>query len=125
MANPFTVERSQSGDLTILSLEGFLDAHTAPEFEATVEKALEEGHVRLIVDGSGLTYISSAGLGVFMGFIEEIREEGGDIKVCGLSPKVHEVFALLGFEELFDIVGTQDEAVERFQTAPAGKSVED
>ena len=122
MANPFTVERSQSGVLTILSLEGFLDAHTAPQFEAAVEKALEEGHVRLIVDGSGLTYISSAGLGVFMGFIEEIREQDGDIKVCGLTPKVREVFALLGFEELFDIVDSRDEAVERFASTATGET---
>jgi anti-sigma B factor antagonist len=122
MANPFSVERSQSGDLTILALTGFLDAHTAPEFEAAVEQALEEGQVRLIIDGSGLTYISSAGLGVFMGFIEEIREQDGDIKICGLSPKVREVFALLGFEELFDIVGNRSEAESRFATSAASET---
>jgi anti-anti-sigma factor len=121
MANPFSVERSQSGDLTVLSLSGFLDAHTAPEFESSVESALEEGQIRLVIDGSGLTYISSAGLGVFMGFIEEFREAEGDIKICGLSPKVREVFALLGFEELFDIVADVDTAAARFESQQAAE----
>ena len=122
MANPFAVERSASGEITLLSLSGFLDAHTAPKFEGAVESALDAGRIQLIVDGGGLTYISSAGLGVFMGFIEEFREAGGDIKICGLSPKVREVFALLGFEELFDIVDTVEAATARFAVAPTGKT---
>ena len=122
MANPFAVERSATGDITLLSLSGFLDAHTAPEFEGAVESALDAGRNRLVVDGGGLTYISSAGLGVFMGFIEEFREAGGDIKICGLSDKVREIFSLLGFEELFDIVDNVEEARARFVVSPTGKT---
>jgi anti-sigma B factor antagonist len=122
MANPFSVERSATGDITLLSLSGFLDAHTAPEFEGAVESALDAGQNRLVVDGGGLTYISSAGLGVFMGFIEEFREAGGDIKICGLSDKVREIFSLLGFEELFDIVDNVEEAKARFVVSPTGKT---
>ena len=121
MANAFSVGRSTRDDLTVLTLEGFLDAHTAPDFEAAIEKEIDDGHLRLIVDGAGLTYISSAGLGVFMGFIEDVRDGGGDIKICGLIPKVKEVFSLLGFEELFDVVDDVDSAAACFTTSPGGK----
>ena len=118
MANPFSIHKSTEQGLIILALEGYLDAHTAPEFEKAVQSEYEAGHVRLLVECSRLTYISSAGLGVFMSFIEEIREAGGDIKICGLTPKVYQVFDILGFAALFDIVPDLPAAVQRYQDAP-------
>jgi len=118
MATPFTIQRSAQNDLTILSLEGYLDAHTAPEFENAVQQEIDAGHRRLIVNCEGLTYISSAGLGVFMSFLEEIREAGGDIKICGPSPKVLQVFEILGFPELFDMLPDVPAAVQRYAESP-------
>lgn len=122
MANPFAVHRATEGEFVVLSLEGYLDAHTAPEFEEAVQQEMEKGNLRLIVDGSKLTYISSAGLGVFMSFIEEIRERGGDIKICGVVPKVRQVFEILGFHELFDIVDDVPAACQRFAESPIKES---
>ena len=68
-----------------------------------------------LLDLSGLEYISSAGLGVFMAFIEPLREQGGDIKIAALQPRVYNVFDLLGFPMLFDIVDTEEEALKRFE----------
>ena len=118
MATAFTIQRSTQDDLTILSLDGYLDAHTAPEFENAVQQEIEAGHKRLIVDCEKLTYISSAGLGVFMSFIEEIREAGGDIKICGATPKVLQVFEILGFRALFDLLPDVPAAVKRYAEAP-------
>ena len=118
MANPFSIHKSTEGKLSVLALEGYLDAHTAPEFEKTVQSEFQAGRVQMVVECSRLSYISSAGLGVFMSFIEEIREAGGDIKICGLAPKVFQVFDILGFSALFDIVPDLPAAVQRFQDAP-------
>ena len=122
MPNPFSIARSvapsHGGGLTVLALDGFLDAHTAPEFEKAIQSEVDDGHLQLIVDCTRLTYISSAGLGVFMGFIEELRERDGDIKICGLSPKVEQVFEILGFHALYDIVGDVPAAVQRFAESP-------
>ena len=81
MANPFSIHKSTEQGLSVFALEGYLDAHTAPAFEKALEAEFEAGRVRLVVECSRLTYISSAGLGVFMSFIEEIRAAGGDIKI--------------------------------------------
>ena len=119
MLNPFTLQRRMQDDLAVISVEGYLDAHTAPEFEQAIQSEVDAGHVRLITDCSKLTYISSAGLGVFMGFIEEVREQGGDIKICSLSPKVRQVFEILGFQELYDLCDDLPSAVQRFADAPS------
>jgi anti-sigma B factor antagonist len=114
VATTFSVRRSTSGDVTVLALSGYLDAHTAPEFEKAIQQEFDAGHVRLIADCGELTYISSAGLGVFMSFIEDIRGADGDLKICNLSPKVAQVFEILGFDSIFEMLPTVDEAAKRF-----------
>lgn len=114
MATSFAVQRTEQGELTVLALNGFLDAHTAPEFEKAIQLEIEAGRLKLIADCGELTYISSAGLGVFMSFIEDIREGGGDLKICNLAPKVAQVFEILGFNSIFDMPETVDAAVAGF-----------
>jgi anti-sigma B factor antagonist len=108
------VSSSRQGDITILAVNGYLDAHTAPRFEQTIQDEFDAGRFRIIVDCAGLTYISSAGLGVFMSFVEDLRDKGGDIKICGLTDAVYSVFDILGFPALFDIVADQVAAVQKF-----------
>jgi anti-sigma B factor antagonist len=110
----FSVSFRRRDDICVLDLTGELDAHTAAEFEAALQKCITEGDCKIVVQGKNLQYISSAGLGVFMAFLEPVREGDGDIKIAGLQPRVFTVFDLLGFPLLFDIVDTEDEAVARF-----------
>ncbi|MBD0373939.1 MAG: STAS domain-containing protein [Pyrinomonadaceae bacterium] len=124
MPNPFALQSTFEDGFSVIRLEGYLDAHTAPQFEQAVQSELDQGRTRFIVDCEKLTYISSAGLGVFMSFIEEIREQGGDIKICGLTPKVRQVFDILGFPELFDMCANREAAVQRFAESPLGKGAE-
>ena len=53
-----------------------------------------------------------------MSFIEDIRTTGGDIKLCAIVPKVFQVFDVLGFPELFDIVDTIPAALQSFRDGP-------
>ena len=114
MPNAFTVLRSEHNGVVVLTLDGYLDAHTAPQFEKAIQDEHTGGQNQIAVDCRGLTYISSAGLGVFMSFIEEIRAAGGDIKLAGIVPKVYQVFEVLGFPALFDIVDDIPVALAHF-----------
>ena len=118
MPQPFAVHRVEEGDIVVLSLEGYLDAHTAPEFERAIQAEIDAGRHRLLVDGAQLKYISSAGLGVFMSFIEELREKGGDLKICGLVPKVQQIFDILGFQAIYDMLDTRAAGIQRFAEVP-------
>jgi len=110
----FKIQRNDLERLSILSISGFLDAHTAPKLEEAIQSLIDDGRYRIVVNFSDLTYISSAGLGVFMGFIEEIRTKSGDIKMCQMSPKIFRVFDLLGFPTIYQIFDQQDDAIAKF-----------
>jgi anti-anti-sigma factor len=58
--NPFAIQTSTQSGISIITLEGFVDAHTAPQFEQAVQAETEAGRCRIIVDCSKLNYISSA-----------------------------------------------------------------
>jgi anti-sigma B factor antagonist len=122
LANTFTVGRFREGDISVLSLQGYLDAHTAPQFEKAIQEEYDGGRFRIIVNCAGLTYISSAGLGVFMSFIEDVRAANGDIKICGVTDTVYQVFEILGFPSLFDILADLPAAIQRFSEVPTRES---
>ncbi len=111
----FNILESSIGDIKILSLEGFLDAHTSAILETAINKIFDKAEYKIVVNFKKLTYISSAGLGVFMAFIEKARQNGGDIKLCEMSSKIYNIFDMLGFPLLFEIYKTQDEAIAKFQ----------
>lgn len=111
----FNIISKNYDDIKCLILNGELDAHTANELENSLKELITHNNLSIIVNFSGLDYISSAGLGVFMGFIEEVRDAGGDIKLTNMKPKVFSVFDLLGFPILFDILPTDEEAITKFK----------
>jgi anti-sigma B factor antagonist len=121
MPNPFSVETESSDGFAIIRLEGAVDAHTAPQFEEAVQSVIDAGENKIVVDCEKLSYISSAGLGVFMGFIEEVRDEGGDIKICGLSDKAKQPFEILGFESLYDFCPDVESAKAQFSQPVKGE----
>jgi len=115
--NGFGVKRKDVEEISVLYLKGYLDAHTAPDFEKALQELVDENRVRIIVNLVDLSYISSAGLGVFMGFIEDIRKKKGDIKLAEPSDKVFRVFDLLGFPVLYEIFQKEEEAIQKYQSS--------
>ena len=99
-------------NIVLLTVRGFLDAHTFEELEKAVNDLFEAGTYRLIVELSGLDYISSAGAGVFIGAIGTAQENDGNIILVKPSPNVKEVFDLLGLSQIFTFKDNRDEAVK-------------
>jgi len=115
--NGFEVKSKDVDGVSVVYLKGYLDAHTASDFEKVLRELVDQNRVRLVVNMADLNYISSAGLGVFMGFIEEVRSKGGDIKLTELTDKVFRVFDLLGFPVLYEILKKEEEAISKYRTA--------
>lgn len=103
------------GDINLIYLNGYLDAHTAPKLENDFSDLLENNNFKIVVNFKDLAYISSAGLGVFMAFIEKIREQNGDIKLTAMNEKVYNIFDLLGFPLLYEIFKSDEEAINKFK----------
>lgn len=110
----FKIAQRETNNVSVLELKGYLDAHTAPKLEEAFTQLLTSQRYRIVVNCKDLSYISSAGLGVFMAYIEDVRKNAGDIKLTNMSPKVYNVFDLLGFPLLYEIFKDESEAVRKF-----------
>jgi anti-sigma B factor antagonist len=105
------------GEVSIINLAGFLDAHTAPALENKFTELIDQSKFKIVVNFKDLVYISSAGLGVFMAYIEKVRNNDGDIKLTSMSDKVFNIFDLLGFPLLYEIFDSEDEAINKYNTS--------
>lgn len=110
----FSIATRQTDNVSILDISGELDAHTASHLENALKSLIDKESYAIIVNCSGLDYIASAGLGVFMAYIEDVRSLGGDIKLTNMNDRVYNVFDLLGFPTLYDILEDEKEALESF-----------
>jgi len=110
----FNTSVIDQGDVSVVYLKGYLDAHTATVLENNFSELIDKDKFKIVVNFRDLQYISSAGLGVFMAFIEKIRENNGDIKLTSMSDKVYNIFDLLGFPLLYEIYKSEEEAVKKF-----------
>lgn len=104
------------GGVSVVALRGYLDAYTAPSLDELFEQLFKQGKYRLIVDCADLEYISSAGLGVFMGHVEPFRAAGGDIKFCSLPERIAMIVEILGFQHIFQFYPHRQEAYVAFQS---------
>jgi len=110
----FSTAIIEKENVSVINLKGYLDAHTAPALEENFTQLIDSNKFNIVVNFEELAYISSAGLGVFMAYIEKIRENNGDIKLSTMSDKVYNIFDLLGFPLLYEIFKTEAEAINKF-----------
>ncbi len=93
-----------------LSIKGDLDASSAITMDDVIKKAYTDNQYKILVNCSLLDYISSAGLGVFISYLEDFERKDGFFVFCGMNENVYSVFELLGLHNIFNIVNSEKEA---------------
>jgi anti-anti-sigma factor len=117
----YVEEAPQNRGVSILRVSGYVDTTTSPDLERRLQALLREKRYHVVVDLAHVEYISSAGWGIFISEIREIREHGGDLKLAGMAPDVREVFDLLEFENILQSYSDAELAVASFgPIVPAG-----
>ena len=104
------IKRLQEEEIDILVVIGEIDASSSIELDLSIAKSVGDGYKKILIDCSALEYISSAGLGVFMSYIEEIGEKGIAMVIYGLNEKVANNFNILGLADLLLICQSKEEA---------------
>jgi len=110
----FLIKSKTIDNVGILYPSGHLDAHSVEKFEKEILKMINNDIVKIVVNCIDLNYISSAGMGIIMGYLDEIREKGGDIKLSNVVERVYEIFDLVGFTEIYEFVENENKAIEKF-----------
>lgn len=93
-------------DTLVIATEGRLDHDNCEAFRAGLQPHVDSGARDgggIVLDLSGLEYVSSAGLRCFMLAAREARAHGGKVALAALRPVVAEIFQISRFNMLFEI----------------------
>jgi anti-anti-sigma factor len=101
----------QKKGVLVIKVEGRMDIATSPEFEENCAALMDQGHQKVVIDFSGLEYISSAGLRSILAIAKKLKNGGGSLSVCALTGLVKEVFDLSGFDNFLPIFTDAEQAL--------------
>jgi anti-sigma B factor antagonist len=105
------ITTTNKDNATILSLNGRIDTATAPELEQAINKAIDGGSRKILLNFTGVSYISSGGLRVLLATAKKLKNPGDKFGICGLSPEVLKILKLAGFTSIFSIYPSEGEAL--------------
>jgi anti-anti-sigma factor len=98
----------------VVRLEGDITPTCTGDVEQFLDRLIAEDRHQMVIDLSAVSYVCSAGWGVFLGRVKDVRKTGGDIIFAGLRPEVLEVFELLEANRIFRVFGPEGEAIRAF-----------
>ena len=104
-------EGSRIDDAVVLRVSGRVDGDTARELDKACEKSLTPADRNLILDFTEVSQVTSAGLSSVLRAGKGIDRQGGRLLICGLSSRIKRLFVFSGFDAVFLMFDTLDEAL--------------
>ncbi|HNR90138.1 MAG TPA: STAS domain-containing protein [Spirochaetota bacterium] len=99
------------GAITIVEIKGPVNAETSPDFERYLTRLLEQNKTFIALDMGGVDYVSSAGIGLMLYMQKAIASRNGFLVVYRLPSEVRSLYEILGFDKVFTVTDTRDEAL--------------
>lgn len=108
----------QVGDVAVVELPvEELDASNAADLKRDMAPVLDS-FVKVVLNLGRLRFLDSSGLGAFLSCLRKLNAKGGDLKLYGMSTPVRAVFELVRMHRIFEICGSEEEAVRAFDRKP-------
>ena len=95
----------------VVHIHGELDMYSSPHAKETMSNLMAEGCRYLLVNLQHTEYLDSTGLGLFVGLLKRVREQGGDVRLISPSPRVRRMLEITRLTMAFGIDTNEDEAM--------------
>jgi len=112
MSSVLQIELEEMEHRVILRLDGRLDAVSAPILDKKLNELIAADHYHLLLDFSRIDYLSSAGMRVLLSATKKLMAKKGDLILFSLGDEVEEVIKMSGFDKIFRIFSSEEEAVQ-------------
>lgn len=100
--------------VVLVSVEGRIDSSNASEFDDAIKGVMENGQHNILLELSGVNYMSSAGLRTMVSALRECKKNRGEVRLAEVSNRVSEVLALAGLDSLFSVFDDKTAGVGSF-----------
>lgn len=106
--------------IAIVELQGEMDVYTTPRAKDAMLSLVEKGYHHLIVDLRHAEYLDSTGLGMLVGTLKRVREQGGDLHLVAPSARVRRLLEITRLVNVFPIDASEQEATEKLMQEGMG-----
>ena len=100
--------------MTVIVLEGSLEVGKQEKLKEDLLKQISSPSRRAVLDLTAVDFIDSACLGALIAVTRRLREQGGDIKISGLSAEVKSIFQITRLDRVFEVFWKKEEAVSSY-----------
>ena len=100
-----------AGDCVVLRVTGEVDVYTAPALRERIRELAAGGAVHLIADLGQVDFLDSTGLGVLVGGLRRLREDGGSLALVVTTPRIQRIFQITGLTKAFAVWPSVTEAI--------------
>ncbi|MBB6461367.1 STAS domain-containing protein [Flammeovirga kamogawensis] len=107
----------QENDYTFIDVVGELDASSSVDLDTKLQECIDRGDKKLLINCAGLTYISSAGIGVFTSRLDEIETEKIGMVLYNVGANIRSVLEILGVDQFLNLAANKEEATKIIQSS--------
>jgi anti-sigma B factor antagonist len=109
------LSRKEIGGVAVVKPEGdFIDGSNSRAFRSDLSALCAEDSC-VLLDLGGVRWVDSGGCGALLAVCKELRERGGDLKLCGVTGPVRSLFQVIQLHRICDIFNTAGEGVAAFE----------
>jgi anti-sigma B factor antagonist len=112
------VREETAGDAFILTLDGEFDLSSAPEVRGALDRVVDEGTQRIVVDMLSCTFVDSTGLGVLLHTAKRIEGEGGMALAC-TDEQIRRLLGLTMIDRTIPVFSSREDALAHLGALPA------
>ena len=107
-----SVEYSENATIVTLTDEKILEEKDIQTLQESIMSVIEQSErINLILDFRNVRFLSSAVLGLLIRISKKVYESDGQLKLCGINPKIYEIFKITRLTKIFEIYKDVKEAV--------------
>ncbi len=111
------ITKSTERGAFVVAVDGELDMYTAPALKEALFEGISQGHKHLVVDLTRVGFLDSTTLGVLVGSLRRVKAEQGEMHLVVDHPHLSKMFRITGFDSVFPIHRSLDEALEAASSA--------
>lgn len=97
--------------VTVVEIAGDIDSNTAPQAQEQILPLAQQA-ARILLDMSGVEYMSSAGLRMLLSMYRQMSRQDGSMVLVGLSEEIKDTMSVTGFLNFFTTRDTVDEGLQ-------------
>ena len=109
-----SIKEEAKGDILVLRISGRLDAVSSPTAERKVFDYINKGQQKLLIDFSGVDYLSSAGMRMLLSVSKKLKTLAGKLVLCSVTLNVMDVLKMSGFDHVLEIAMTEEDGLRKF-----------